>query len=62
MSKIKFITIKWTADDIKARAAIFCTLITDEKVDKILLNLMKNHDASIGINWDVIDAEIERMK
>ena len=36
--------------------------ITDEQAREVLRLMDKNHDANIGINWDVIDHWIDYVK
>ena len=52
------IQITWSVHDVKSRDS---TLSDDEAIE-ILLLIRDNHDASIGVNWDVIDAAIECWK
>lgn len=49
------INIEWHVDDVMSRDVSLTIL--DARI--ILESLKDNHDASIGINWDVIDGEIE---
>ena len=53
-----YISIKWHIDDIKCRDSKLST----KQCREILQLLDKNHDASIGINWEVIDATIYHYK
>ena len=48
------IKITWSIHDIKSRDST----ISDEDAIEILLLIRDNHDASIGVNWDVIDRAI----
>lgn len=53
---VKEVAFHWCADDIKGRAkerGIFN--LTDKMAGDVLVALKNNHDASIGVNWDVID-------
>ena len=45
----------WHKDDIKARAKERDIVLNEEQVQGIADLLVKRHDASQGINWDVID-------
>lgn len=60
------ITITWYIDDIidrdKARSDEGEDIITDEEAREVLANLEGNHDANVGINWEVIDYWIDRIK
>ena len=49
------ISIAWHAEDIFYRANERGLSLTDEQVGNILDVLKNKHDASIGINWEVID-------
>ncbi|WP_058532898.1 hypothetical protein [Legionella saoudiensis] len=49
---IKEITIVWTIDDVQeVRPGL-----TKAQASAVLFHLKTNHDAAIGINWDVIGA------
>ena len=51
------IQISWHIDDVKSVDAS----LSDDQCREVLRLLKKNHDAGIGINWDVIEITIERM-
>ena len=51
----------WGDLDIRCRAEELDIELTDDEVNDVLDNLTRNHDATLGINWDVIDATIEFM-
>lgn len=55
------IFITWSADDILAKAKEMGATITKYEAIKILYNVGKYHDASIGINWDVIAFHIDEF-
>ena len=57
-----YIDIRWYAEDIKYCAQDNEIELTDKECIEILESLKKNHDATIGINWDVILCEIENLK
>jgi hypothetical protein len=46
-----FITILWQVDDVQAQRPD----LTTAQCRQVLKALERNHDATIGINWDVID-------
>lgn len=48
------IAVKWRIDDIKSRD----NSLTDDECRNVLVSLKSDHDATIGINWDVIDETI----
>jgi len=56
------ITITWTIEDIKDRGEYQDIFINDSMAKEILVNIKHQHDASIGINWDVIDSHINKYK
>ncbi len=53
------ITVSWHIDDILGRAVECETPLTNEQARDILANIERYHDASIGINWCVIDTHID---
>ena len=55
---MKKITITWCSDDV---LAVDPTL-TPKQVSDVLSLMKHKHDASIGINWDVIRYHIEIVK
>ena len=48
------IAVKWNIDDIKSRD----NSLTDDECRNVLVSLKSDHDATVGINWDVIDETI----
>ena len=56
---MKTITIKWSTNDVLSRAEDMGVEITGEQADEILQNVFDNHDATIGVNWEVIEFHIE---
>jgi len=64
----KFIAIRWNVTDVIDRANDKGLAVTEELAERILDSLVANHDAEIGINWEVIDIttldelEAERAK
>ncbi len=55
----KEICIKWHIDDIIERAKERDILISEQQAIEILFIVERRHDASIGINWDVIDVHTD---
>lgn len=49
------IAITWTLEDIISCGSINGIQVTETEAHKILGYLLKNHDANIGINWEVIE-------
>jgi hypothetical protein len=58
---MKTIEIIWSTDDVMMQAEIMNIEITEEQADAILENVLHYHDASLGINWDVLDFHIENF-
>lgn len=56
---MKTIEIKWSTEDVLTQAENLDIKLTEEQADEILESLQDNHDATIGINWDVITCYIE---
>lgn len=53
------IAVSWFASDVVDRALeIYDVVLTDDEAQAILDNVLQQHDASIGVNWDVIDTHI----
>ena len=49
----------WVADDVLCIANEREITLTEEQVEYIMDEMERHHDASIGINWDVIDGTID---
>lgn len=56
---MKSIQIVWTTEDIIYQAEIMGKMLTEEQAEAILYKIERYHDASIGINWDVIGSHID---
>ena len=52
------ISITWHAEDVLNQD----DTLTPEQVGMVLDRIKNNHDANIGVNWDVIDYWIDRVK
>jgi hypothetical protein len=46
-----YIEIRWCVEDVHSLGLD----LTDEQAIEVLLDAKKNHDASIGINWEVLE-------
>ena len=57
----KKITITWHTDDVFAVAKEENINITEQQAIEILQNIKHQHDASIGINWDVIRCHLNML-
>ena len=53
------ITISWHVKDILYRAKDNGLELSKDKALEILHKIKDNHDSTIGINWEVIDAYLE---
>ena len=53
------ISVTWHIDDVKSVAYDKGIEIDDDDARYILSMVKHYHDASIGINWDVIEATID---
>ena len=51
------ISITWGIEDVLQQRPD----LTDQQAREVLQCLDRNHDATIGINWDVIDCVCEEM-
>lgn len=50
MIDLDVITIEWSAGDVKEQ----CQWLTNEQAVDVLQAMKNNHDACVGISWDVI--------
>lgn len=53
------INVVWSVEDVQEQAKDDDVKITEEEAREILHYIKKNHDASIGINWEVITQAIQ---
>lgn len=58
---MKTITIKWSTDDVLMVADKMEVQLSEKEADEILDQLLRYHDANVGINWDVIEFRIEDL-
>lgn len=56
---MQVISIKWSTEDVLFKAEEMGIELTEKQADTILDNVEHYHDASVGINWDVIEFQIE---
>ena len=47
--------ITWYAEDIKNQ----CDTLTDKQIESVLYLIENDHDATVGVNWEVIDYYID---
>jgi hypothetical protein len=52
------ISISWCVEDVKSIAED----LTDDECRKVLQLAKDNHDATIGINWEVLEMWAEEVK
>ena len=57
----KQISITWTDADVIHQAEDIGETLTEQEVSDILELMEKDHDATIGINWDVISFYIDKV-
>ena len=50
----KTICIEWSSEDILLQAKQDGVILTEKQAEEILNILIAKHDATIGINWDII--------
>lgn len=53
---LEWVAYRWHANDV----ASVNPNLTEEECWNVLIYLLHDHDASIGVNWDTIEAIIER--
>lgn len=56
---MKTIEIKWATEDVLGKADEMGIKLTENEADKILDQLLRLHDAELGINWLVIENYIQ---
>lgn len=57
MSFKKYITIKWHIEDVLS----VNPNLTEKQASDVLQYVERNHDAEIGINWDVIEIACDTL-
>jgi hypothetical protein len=57
MSFTKQIKISWNIDDVQSVSPH----LSEEQASDVLDFLFENHDANIGINWDVIESAVDTL-
>lgn len=51
----------WYVEDVEAQCEQGSILLTETEKSRVLELADKNHDATIGINWDVLDYHINQV-
>ena len=63
MSEHKTLTIEWSTEDIISQAHHSLGVDLDiDQASEILEEVIDDHDASVGINWDVIEYHISESE
>ena len=52
------ISITWCVEDVKS----LDENLTDDECRQVLQMALRNHDATIGVNWDVLQCHIDELK
>lgn len=56
-----YLSPMWQKADIIGKAEDMGVELTTEQVDKVAENIERFHNAEIGINWDVIESNIDMV-
>ena len=59
--KQDIIPVFWSKDDVIGCAHEQEVLLTDDEIEQVCVRLERFHDATIGINWDVIKCQIQML-
>ena len=54
-------SVKWSWEDFQGRAQDRGIKLSKKKCQELLEQMIRKHDASIGINWDVLDCYIDNF-
>jgi hypothetical protein len=55
------ISIGWSTEDVLQRAKDNDVKLTEDEANSILLEIQRDYDADVGINWETIDDYIEGL-
>ena len=55
------IHIGWSTEDVLQRAKDNDVKLTEDEAHSILLEMQRDYDADVGINWETIDDYIEGL-
>ena len=55
------IHIEWSTEDVLQRAKDNDVKLTEDEANSILLEMQRDYDADVGINWETIDDYIEGL-
>lgn len=56
-----YVRVLWHKDDVLTQAEQMGITLTDTQVEFVMDNLCHYHDANIGVNWEVIQYQIENV-
>ena len=56
------IVVAWDIGDIKERGSAIGIEVSTTEAREILDDILRNHDANYGINWDTIDMAIQEYR
>jgi hypothetical protein len=59
IDRVRAIWSKWHYEDVRLHG--IAHKLTDSEITEILLLMESEHDATVGINWSVIDDRIEEV-
>ena len=57
MAERDYIAVRWCVEDVQAVRPD----LTNDQARTVLYAVKSHHDATIGVNWDVIEAEAEEL-
>jgi hypothetical protein len=55
------IHIGWSTEDVLQRAKDNDVKLTEDEANSILLEMQRDYDADVGINWETIDVYIDDL-
>tara|TARA_Y100000114_G_scaffold4272_1_gene3580 strand:+ start:182 stop:379 length:198 start_codon:yes stop_codon:yes gene_type:complete len=55
------INITWSTEDVLHQAKQKGVKLTEDEANEILLEMQRDYDADVGINWETIDDYIEGL-
>ena len=55
------IHIGWSTEDVLQRAKDNDVKLTEDEANSILLEIQRDYDSDVGINWETIDDYIEGL-
>ena len=55
------IHIGWSTEDVLQRAKDNDVKLTEDEANSILLEMQRDYDADVGINWETIDVYVDDL-